>query len=285
LQAQLQSLLQQTWTNIEIVISDDHSTDGTVAMLKEYEGDPRFHIFFQQENLGPVKNFDFVIRQAKGEFMAFCDQDDIWLPEKISTLLSEIGDAPLVYCDSVLIDEHGQSLQKKLSDLRNMYSGGDTRGFVFSNVVWGHAAMIRRGLVENALPIPVGVPHDIWFAVKAAVAGGIKYVDRPLTLYRQHPKTVTTTLAQKTTARKREKRFDDFQDKLRWIGLLRDNAGAGRSFFETLFRLYSRKQQGNFVWPLFFFLLAHQKELFRFTRKSFLSRLTEIRKHSSCETL
>lgn len=277
-------MLQQTWKNIEIVISDDHSSDGTVAMLKDYETDPRFRIFFQQENLGPVNNFDFVIRQAKGDFIAFCDQDDIWLPEKLSTLVAEIGDASLVYCDSILIDEHGQSLQKKLSDLRNMYTGNDTRGFVFSNVVWGHAAMIRHSLVEIALPMPAGVPHDIWFAVKAAVAGGIKYVHKPLTLYRQHSKTVTTTLAQKATARKREKRYMDFLDKLRWIGLLRDNDASNRSFFETLHRLYGKKEKGSFSWPLFFFLLTHQEDLFRFTRKNFLSRLTEIRKLSRGET-
>lgn len=253
-------------------------------MLKEYETDPRFRIFFQQENLGPVKNFDFVIRQAKGEVIAFCDQDDIWLPEKVSTLVAEIGDASLVYCDSMLIDEHGQSLQKKLSDLRTMYSGRNTRGFVFSNVVWGHAAMIRRSLVDDALPIPAGIPHDIWFAVKAAAAGGIKYVDKTLTLYRQHSKTVTTTLAQKAPARKLEKRYDDFQHKLQWIGLLRDNDVADRPFFETLYRLYEQKAKGNFVWPLFSFLLTHQQALFRFTRKSFLSRLTEIRKLSRGET-
>src|SRR6478609_835146 len=120
---QIQSLLQQTYPNLEIIISDDASTDGTQAILKKYKTHPAFKIFLQQTNLGPIKNVAFALQQAIGSFIAFCDQDDIWLPQKIETLHAQIGDDLLVYCDSELVDEHGQSLHKKISDVRNMYTG------------------------------------------------------------------------------------------------------------------------------------------------------------------
>ncbi|MBV9986359.1 MAG: glycosyltransferase [Chitinophagaceae bacterium] len=283
MQAQLDSLLQQTWSNIEIIISDDHSSDGTIEILNSYASDPRFRIFYQDRNLGAVDNFEFATRQATGDYLAFCDQDDIWLPEKLEKLSAAIGDHVLVYCDSILIDENGLSLQRKLSDLRHMYSGKETRGFVFSNTVWGHAVLVKRELLPHALPIPAGIPHDIWVAVKAAALTGIIYLDTPLTLYRQHDKTVTTTLAQKAATRPHEKRYRDFEEKLRWIELLRDNAGDDQPFFNELLRLYAEKSRGSFVWALFFFLLKHQESMFSFTRKSLPSRLIEIRKQSRGE--
>lgn len=277
-------MLRQNWANLEIIISDDASTDSTRAILASYRGDTRFRIFLQEKNLGAVGNFDFAVRQAKGDFIAFSDQDDAWLSEKISTLYHAIGDAWLVYSDSLLVDEHGNSLDKQLSGLRNMYTGRDTSGFVFSNVVWGHAMMISRLLLEKALPIPDAVPHDIWFAATAASQTGIRYVDAVLTHYRQHSHTVTTTIAQKATARPKEKRYHDFENKLRWIRLLHLHAAPSlQPFFARLEKLYAEKSKGRFVWPLFFFLLKHQHQLFRFTRKKYISRVIEIRKLSRGE--
>lgn len=282
----MDSLLRQNWTNLEIIVSDDASADGTRAILASYRNDTRFRIFLQETNLGAVGNFDFAVRQAKGDFIAFSDQDDVWLPEKISTLYHAIGDAWMVYSDSLLVDEYGNSLGKQLSGLRNMYSGRDTSGFVFSNVVWGHAMMINRRLLEKVLPIPDKVPHDIWFAATAASQTGIRYVDTVLTHYRQHSHTVTTTIAQKTTARPKEKRYHDFENQLRWIRLLHLHADPSlQSFFARLEKLYAEKSKGRFVWPLFFFLIKHQYQLFRFTRKSYVSRVIEIRKLSRGERI
>ncbi len=278
-------MLQQTWPNIEIIVSDDYSSDDTREILQQYESDPRFKITYQAGNLGAIANFEFATRQANGDYIAFCDQDDIWLPEKLEKLYNAIGDHWLVYSDSILVDENGNSLQKKLSDLRRMYGGKDTRGFVFSNVVWGHAMLAKKELITHVLPIPATIPHDIWFAVKAASLTGIQYLDIPLTLYRQHTQTVTTTIAQKAVTRPREKRYHDFEEKLNWIGVLRDISSAESIFFEKLFRLYTMKSTGGFVWPLFFFMLRHQAVLFQFTYKSYFSRIIEIRKQSRSESL
>ncbi len=285
LKAQIQSLLQQTWPNFEIIVSDDGSTDGTKSILQKYETDSRFRITYQLENLGTIENFAFATKQASGEYLAFCDQDDIWLPEKIEKLYHAIGDSFLVYSDSILIDEAGQSLQKNLSQLRKMGEVTDTRGFIFSNVVWGHAMLVNKNLLPHVLPIPSGIPHDIWFAAKASSITGIKYVDEALTLYRQHAATVTTTIAQKTEARASTQRYKDFEDKLYWITLLKENETVFTSFYDELYKLFSQKNKGSFVWPLFFFLLKNEKLLFQFTNKNFLSRLIEIRKIARGESM
>lgn len=278
-------MLQQSWPNLEIVVSDDGSTDGTGSILQAYETDPRFRITRQTRNLGAIANFEYATQAAKGEYLAFCDQDDIWLPEKIEKLYNAIGDSWLVYSDSILIDEVGQSLQKNLSQLRRMGDVTDTRGFIFSNVVWGHAMLVNKQLLPHVLPIPAGIPHDIWFAASATALTGIKYLDEVLTLYRQHSQTVTTTIAQKASTRAHEKRYKDFEEKLNWIGTLKNNETVYSSFYEELYQLFSRKGRGAFVWPLFFFLLKHENLLFQFTNKSFFSRIIEIRKLSRGERL
>lgn len=284
LEAQINSLLQQDWPNMEIVVSDDCSQDGTPAILQNFVHDARFRIFFQEQNLGAIGNFDFAVRQARGAFIAFSDQDDIWVPGKLRVLHGAMQTSELAYSDSLLVNEDGESLGKKLSDIRHMYSGSDTRGFVFSNVVWGHAMMIRRSLLQHALPIPPMVPHDIWLAVKAAASTGITYVNEVLTHYRQHSATVTTTIARKAEARPRSARIIDFDNKLNWISLLRTHGGEEyNAFFTKLEALYAGKAQGKFSWPLFYFLATHANVLFRFTRKSFLSRIIEIRKQSRGE--
>ena len=277
-------MLQQTYSNIEIIVSDDHSTDGTIAILEQYKDDPLFNISFLPINVGSISNFELSTIKANGEFVAFCDQDDIWLPEKIEKLFHAIGNHWMVYSDSILVNEEGQSLQKNLSQLRRMYSGADSRGFVFSNVVWGHTMMINRQLLPFLLPIPNGVPHDIWFALKATIFTGIFYLDEPLTLYRQHSKTVTTSIPQKAITRTNEKRHKDFEEKLNWIKLIKESEHGNRKlFYEKLFDLYSLKSKGQFLWQLFFFLLKYRKDLLLFSQKNLPSQFIEICKLSRGE--
>src|SRR5262249_37031414 len=149
---------------------------------------------------------------------------------------------------SELIDENGSKLNKKISDLRNMYSGHRTTGFIFSNVVWGHALMINRKILPSILPIPDEVPHDIWIAYKAATITGVKYLDQPLTLYRQHSETATTTIATKAKSRNSERLYADFIKQLRWIGVMRDHAANGeKDFYTELYDLYKKKEEGKYV--------------------------------------
>jgi glycosyltransferase involved in cell wall biosynthesis len=281
---QIDSLLNQSYSNLEIVISDDHSTDGTRNILDHYKTEKRIRLFLQEENMGQTRNVEFALSKATGDLIAFADQDDIWLPAKLGTMLRHFNGEWLVYSDSELVDEQGKSLGKRISQLRKMYSGRQTTGFVFSNVVWGHAMLIKRQLLLEVLPIPEKIPHDIWIAYKAAASTGIKYIDIPLTLYRQHVETATKTIAEKAELRSQSKRFDDFKKQLNWMRVMRDNSSADeQQFYRRLYELYSQKENGRYNWSLFFFLMKHRQELFMFTRKGWLSQLTEISKQARGE--
>lgn len=281
LREQIDSLLTQTYRNIEIIISDDASDDGTVQILQYYGENFPVKVFLQEANLGVSKNFEFAVQQSTGAFIAFSDQDDIWLPEKIEAMYQAIGDYFLIYSDSELVDENGNSLHRKLSALRRMYTGNKTTGFVFSNVVWGHTILINRKLLDSAMPCPDGIPHDIWMGFKAATITGIKYLDQCLTKYRQHADTVTKTIGVKAPRGTAQKKYKDFKNKLYWIGIMRDHERPGQSlFYQQLYRLYAQKAGGGYNFNLFFFLLRNRAVLFMFTRKKWASQVIELLKQA-----
>ncbi|MBE7172777.1 MAG: glycosyltransferase family 2 protein [Williamsia sp.] len=277
---QLRSLLQQTYQHIEIIVSDDASSDGTVSLLSSYSSHPKCRVLLHKENVGFIKNFERGMAVATGTYIALCDQDDSWLPEKIQLLCQHIGDSSGVYCDSELINERGERLGKKISDIKHMYSGTDARGFVITNMVSGHALMIRREVLNRALPLPSSVFHDEWLTVHATVLNGIRYVDKPLVLYRQHEKNITQIVMNKRArSRTRNNRWNALLRKLQWISLLGSiQREEDKPFYTRLYGLFEQKKKGRFVWPLFFFLLKHRQPLFQHTRKNFISQLVEIRK-------
>ena len=286
LKYQIDSLLAQTYQPLEIIISDDCSSDDTITILNNYMAEPLVNVYFQTENLGYSKNFEFACSKASGKYLAFCDQDDVWLPEKLRKLHAGIGNSLLVFSDSELVDENGKHIGKNLSDMRRLANANDTRGFIFSNIVWGHTMLIESGLLKYVLPIPAGIPHDIWIAFKATSLTGIRFVNEALTLYRQHSKTLTKTIGEKTTARPSSQRYKDYEEKIKWIKLMHANEqGANKAFYLQLSNLFRQKAKGRFVWPLFFFLMKNRGVLFHFTRKNTLSQVLEIRKLSRGESI
>ena len=81
---QIESILHQTYKNIRLLISDDCSTDDTRQILEQYQKkDNRIEIFFQEKNLGYIRNFAFLLNQVKNKYYMLSDQDDVWLPEKV----------------------------------------------------------------------------------------------------------------------------------------------------------------------------------------------------------
>ena len=281
LEQQISSLVSQTYPNLEIIISDDSSTDGTKAILSRYEGHKNIRIVYNEQNAGFVKNFEQAVLLTAGEYIAFSDQDDIWLPGKIEKLYHAITDRSLIYSDSILVDDNGQSLRKKLSDFKRMRDNiTDSRGFIFLNVVSGHTMMIKKDLIAAALPLPGGFYHDWWFAIQAANKDGIAFLNEPLTLYRQHSQTITKTIIKKRApARNFSEKHQAFLRDLAWLELLKNNKSEQNTeFYDKLYNLFLLKQDRSFTWPLFYFLLKHEKILFQFSNKSYLSKLVRMRK-------
>ncbi|WP_051416462.1 glycosyltransferase family 2 protein [Asinibacterium sp. OR53] len=185
--AQLNSILEQTYPNLELIIVDDGSTDGTANLLKQYaERFNNIRLFFNEQNIGYVRNFEKGMLLAAGDFLALSDQDDIWDKQKLSLLMQEIGDHPVVYCNSELIDYNGNLTGKKLSDIKRLGDFDDCLSFLVGNSAPGHAMIIRRSLVRASVPLAPMIPHDHWLGFVATLTGKIKFVDKVLVQYRQH---------------------------------------------------------------------------------------------------
>jgi glycosyltransferase involved in cell wall biosynthesis len=203
LKEQLDSIFQQTYPNIEVVVSDDCSDDGTQELLEKYKQLYGLRYFVNQEPLGFVKNFERAIRLCKGQLIALCDQDDVWVPEKIEVLVREIGGYSLIHSPSLeMIREGRRWVFKSESETyggrhRDDYcgrwgTGKPTMRLIAENWVVSHQIMFTREVVERALPIPAGqLYHDAWLAVVASTLNGLRYIEQPLTYYRTHEESVT----------------------------------------------------------------------------------------------
>lgn len=187
LREQLDTVLAQRDADLEVIAVDDGSSDGSVALLREYAArDPRIQVHVNPENLGPLRSFERAMSLGRSEFIAPCDQDDRWHPQKLAKLLARIGDADLAYCDSEYIDDAGIAHGRGISSDLRMMSGHEPLQFVFSNSVSGHALLVRRTLFDAARPFPPGLFHDWWLAMCAAACGGVVYLDEALVQFRRH---------------------------------------------------------------------------------------------------
>lgn len=193
----LDSLLAQTMRDFEVVARDDGSQDETWDILSRYAAaDARVRIARNERTLGLQRNFEAVIAEAKGDWIAPCDQDDVWAPDKLDVLLEAArrSNAALVYSDSELVDADGRSLGRRAFQTMTALDAPPPLAFAFQNCVSGHALLFARRVKDVALPFPDLPIYDWWLAVSASVVGPIVRVDRPLVLYRQHDANVTDML-------------------------------------------------------------------------------------------
>ena len=125
LEAQLDSILNQTYSDFRLLISDDCSSDNTQKILKEYEKkDNRIQLFFQEKNLGVMKNFEFLLKNVKNDYYMFSDQDDIWKQEKIEKSLKKLleTNSDLVYTDLEVVDENLNVTYPSYWKLKGIYN-------------------------------------------------------------------------------------------------------------------------------------------------------------------
>ena len=190
---QMDSLLAQDYPNLEIVISDDCSTDGTWDILQSYASrDPRIRLLPREKNLGYVQNFIRVFQSCQGELISPCDHDDIWYPQKTSRLVENLGDADLVYCNSRFIDEDDKPLGSSLRDtLRVMISGDDPRSLIFCTSICGHAMLFRSSLLQSMGELGAAPYIDWVISFLAAHGAGVVYFDEVLVDWRQHKNSIT----------------------------------------------------------------------------------------------
>jgi len=186
LREQVDSLLAQSYPSLEFVFVDDASSDSSLAILQEYAlSDSRIRLIANPINQGLLATFEQGIRTAKGEMIALSDQDDVWMPEKISLLAGAIGGHSLIYADSALTDAAG-AVTGKFSDMNHLCDYPSALHYVFGTKAMGHAMLFKREIIDLALPFPDYVGHDYILGFAAASLNGIRYFPETLVNYRQH---------------------------------------------------------------------------------------------------
>jgi glycosyltransferase involved in cell wall biosynthesis len=195
LATQIASLREQTDRDWVCVISDDCSSPDRYEQIAALiADDPRFTLSRAEENLGFYRNFERALELVppEAELVALCDQDDRWDPDKLATLRAALGQAMLVYSDQRLVDRSGRLLRDTMwQGRRNNHT--DLASLLVANTITGAASLMRREVVELALPFPdpPGLQHhDHWLGLVALSAGDIAYVPRPLYDYVQHDAAV-----------------------------------------------------------------------------------------------
>ncbi|GAB2556833.1 hypothetical protein GCM10027190_03560 [Spirosoma areae] len=202
LPVQWQSLLSQQQLPDEVVISDDQSTDGTADLVRQLAAEAPFrvHILQNSTRLGSNKNFERALSACTSDLVFICDQDDFWLPEKISTMtqyMQQHPDAQTAFCDAWVTDEQLEKRQGRFWEVvsfdksaqHRWLSGEMTEVLLDGNRVMGCAMVVRRSFLAMALPIPADIPgyiYDGWMALLAASQNAIHFLNQPLQLYRTH---------------------------------------------------------------------------------------------------
>src|SRR6266496_5822470 len=172
---QLESLLNQTHKNIEIIITDDHSTDNTVFVIREFQKKySSIKLMIKENNSGVTKTFEQSISNCDGEYIAISDQDDIWELNKIEILLNELKDEDAVYSNSLLVDGNGKFLNKEFKSLMNLQSYYSGAPFLLGNTLPGHSILMKANFAKRILPFPEKIMFNRWIVFCAAANNGIK---------------------------------------------------------------------------------------------------------------
>jgi glycosyltransferase involved in cell wall biosynthesis len=197
---QLDSILNQTVPPDEIIICDDISTDETVSLLQPYLLNSRIKLFVNDKRLGVVDNFKKGAKlAAKHNWLAFADQDDIWVPEKLYKLanameLIDDGITPsLVYSDLIVIDKNDVVTALSFWDKQKIRPAKiKLATILYGNVVTGCTMLVNYAMAEELFVFQSDQYfHDEWLGLIAYSFGHVKILNETLVLYRQHESNVT----------------------------------------------------------------------------------------------
>lgn len=274
---QLDTLVNQTYSNIEVVVVDDCSTDDTYAILMSYsEKYSNFYVYKNLHNLGFAKNFEKAFGYCNGAYVALCDQDDLWHPDKIKLQVRAIGNNQLIYHDSELIDEFGNPLsdlykisedqsqidhRNKMSEFYNFYKGERSEVFLLKNCISGHTILARKELISKALPFNSEFYHDWWIAYVAVNIGTVDFIPQCLVKYRRHSNSATAQDVLTESQR--------LAQEIKWLAQC---ASFGQNkkpkFVRKLYHLYAGYPNAFLSFSLWWVLKSNAEKLFFVSNES-----------------
>lgn len=197
LKEQIESILNQTYKNIKLYISDDYSNEQEVIKtLETYaQKDDRIELYVQEKNLGYIKNFEFLLTKSTAKYVAFCDQDDIWYPNKIEKSLNTLieKNVDLIYCNSKHINENDEIINLNYFKHKNMplVKGKNNILTISRYLGLGCSQIFTSEVRQKMLPYKESVMAHDWLASFIASEGkGVDYIEEPLFSYRLHTSNV-----------------------------------------------------------------------------------------------
>lgn len=272
LRAQIGSVLTQSYSNLEFLIVDDASSDKTVQVLEEYrKQDDRIKYVVNERNIGFNKNFEKAILLASGDFIATCDQDDIWAASKIETMMNEWPkDSLFVY--SLSGSFTGDDFEQRTDAPKIQYSPiDDVHSLVFNSPVHGHACMFKKELIARCLPIPPDIYYDWWISMHAASTGIIGCIPYTLTWHRVHTQNSSRTL---TSIRDKTEREEQLRKQsIHFLETFFERPVAREAEKKSLLQYASilKKMDGKkFSSLMYRYIMKNRKLIFHYKKKSFV---------------
>lgn len=192
LKPQVDSVLSQLSQDDEIIVSDDGSSDNSIAILENYN-DQRIKIFSNPRK-GVISNIENALQHSIGEYIFLCDQDDVWVENKVSIMIKAMVESDLVVSDCYVTDQNlniiYESFYKQNNSKTNKWLA------LLKNPYLGCCMAFNRKVLDTALPFPSKIPmHDIWIGNVAAFKFQIKFISDKLIFYRRHGNNASTASA------------------------------------------------------------------------------------------
>jgi len=183
LREQIDSILLQLGQNDRLIVSDDGSSDNTVAILQSYG--EKLTIVSTKRIGGVVQNFSRVLAAATGDYIALADQDDVWLPGRTDMIRAALADYDLVQLNGEVVDSTLASKNITVYQSVNVRPGL-LQNFIKNSFVGCNMAF-RRELRDFIMPMPKNIPwHDWYIGLAAEAFFRVKRIDTVSMLYRRH---------------------------------------------------------------------------------------------------
>lgn len=268
LQEQLDSILNQTYPNLELIILDDGSFDNTINIIRNNYSNNNLKMTIVQnsQNLGVNKNMEKGFQLAKGEYICPSDQDDVWCENKIEVLynLIKAKKVSLVFCNGYFVDSELNRTNRTELDANDFVEGKCFKELLLFNCVSGHGMLFNRKLLDGALPIPSSIIYyDHWMAFSGSLQDGLAFTKQCLLSFRRHDDAVTNVLLSKSEMK---------AYRIAVLKLFLDSKLLTNNKLLFAQRLYQYLSNNNTI-RLIFILFINIQSIFRIRGKGLLSNL------------